>query len=608
MNARVIGVAPELRANGKRDRNRASLLVEFIDVRLQPLMKRHLRDGVAQIGQNGFRHLPIHFDLESARAAIAQNGLAVIIGYVYPLWSQEMTDLRGNNLGYFFSDQPHAHTDDLAIIDLWGGSERRWSYKQLDARMENVARLMLSLGLTPGQRMALILGNRAEFIEVFFGAMRAGVVPVPLNPRQSPATLEFMIRDSGCSAAIVDVDAAPDALPVVGGMTDLTKVALGAAPSGWTEYEAALKATPTEIDVTGAVGGDGIAFQSYTAGSTGRPKGVRLTHRGMLWSIRSTQEHWPSSPDATGLVAVPLFHKNAMRGTIKPVLYSGGKFVILPRFEPRAFLEALSRYEATFSGGVPAIFAMLLQHRDLISGLDFSKLKTFSLGSAIVPQEMIDELEHVFKGVKVKESYGLTEGGGPLREPPGGKKVPRGSCGVAAKGYEVKLVAADGNESATEGELWTRSPCVTDGYQNLPDVTRDKIVDGWLRTGDIFKIDAEGFYYFMGRVDDMFSCGGENVYPKEVENLLLAHPAVRDVCVASVPHGVKGLVPAAAVVLQRGTTVTAEELKAFSLERGPAYAHPRRIMIVDELPLTGAGKPDRKAVQRDLAAYRPTAG
>jgi long-chain acyl-CoA synthetase len=332
---------------------------------------------------------------------------------------------------------------------------------------------------------------------------------------------------------------------------------------------------------------------------------VRLTHRGMLWSIRSTQEYWPTTPDATGLVAVPLFHKNAMRGTIKPVLFAGGKFVIMPRFEPRLFLEALSRFQTTFSGGVPAIFAMLLEHRDLIAKLDFKKLKLFSIGSAIVPQEMIDELERVFKGVKVKESYGLTEGGGPLREPLGGGKVPRGSCGMAAKGYEVKLVAPDGSEAVTEGELWTRSPCVTDGYQNLPDVTREKIVDGWLRTGDIFRIDADGFYYFMGRVDDMFSSGGENIYPKEVENLLLGHPAVRDVCVASVQHDLKGLVPAAAVVLQRDATVTPEELKAFALRRGPAYAHPRRIMIVKELPLTGAGKPDRKAVQRELEAYVP---
>jgi len=519
-----------------------------------------------------------------------------------------MPDLRDDNLGYFFSDQAHAGSDRVALSDLWGGHERSWTYQRLEQRMENVARLIQSLGLAPGSRMALLLGNRAEFIEIFFGAMRAGVVPVPLNPKQSPAVLEFMIRDAGCQVAVVDCDGAPEGISLVDGLSGLQKIALGGAGPGWTDYETGLAAVPANTLVTGAIGDDGIAFQSYTAGSTGRPKGVRLTHRGMLWSIRSTQENWPTSPTEVGLVAVPLFHKNAMRGTIKPALYSGAKVVIMPSFEPRAFLKTLSDHQITFSGGVPAIFAMLLQHRDLIESLDFSKLKLFALGSAIVPQEMIDELERAFKGVKVKESYGLTEGGGPLREPPGGGKVPRGSCGMAAKGYEVKLVAPDGRADVTEGELWTRSPCVTDGYQNLPEITRDKIVDGWLRTGDIFRVDSAKFYYFMGRVDDMFSCGGENVYPKEVENLLFAHPAVRDVCVAAIAHDVKGFVPAAAVVLHPGAQATVEELKSFCLERGPAYAHPRRIMIVDELPLSGAGKPDRKAVQRELNALASSPG
>jgi acyl-CoA synthetase (AMP-forming)/AMP-acid ligase II len=359
-------------------------------------------------------------------------------------------------------------------------------------------------------------------------------------------------------------------------------------------------------DFTPALSPDGIAFQSYTAGSTGQPKGVRLTHRGMVWSIRSTQEHWPIDPVEVGLLAVPLFHKNAMRGTIKPALYAGAKFVIMPRFDPRDFLEALARYRVTFSGGVPAIFSMLLKERDLIASRDFSALQMFSLGSAVVAPEMIDTLERVFPGVKVKESYGLTEGGGPLRSP-AGKPTPRGSCGIVATGYEVKLVDADGHGAAGEGELWTRSPCVTDGYHNLPSVTRDKIVDGWLRTGDVFRVDADGYFYFLGRTDDMFSCGGENIYPKEVENILFSHPAVGDACVVAIPHQVKGFVPAAAVVLNGTASATPDELKAFCLANGPAYAHPRHILLVDALPLSGAGKPDRKLLQKLLAAEPMTA-
>jgi long-chain acyl-CoA synthetase len=510
-----------------------------------------------------------------------------------------------DNLGYFLREQPHATSDRTALIDLWGGRERAWSYRRLDERMESVGRLLQSNGLKPGDRLALLVGNRGEFVETFFGAMRAGVVPVSLNTKQAPAMLEVMIRDAGCAATVVDADAAPEATTLIDGIPELRKIALGAAPAGWIDYETGLAGTRQEL--IASISPDGIAFQAYTAGSTGRPKGVRLTHRGMLWSIRSTQENWPSVPSEVGLLAVPLFHKNAMRGTIKPVLYGGGTVIIMPRFEPTAFLEALSRYRVTFAGGVPAIFAMLLQHRDLIERLNFSALKAFSVGSAIVPQEMIDALERVFKGVKVKEAYGLTEAGGPLRPPAGNGSVPRGSCGAATPGYEVKLVTADGRTDVSEGELWTRNPCVTDGYHNLPEATREKIVDGWLRTGDIFRVDAAGFYYFVGRVDDMFSCGGENLYPKEVENMLFAHPDIRDVCVAPIAHDVKGLVPAAAVVLHAGARATEEELKAFCLKRGPAYAHPRRIMIVDELPMSGAGKPDRKAVQVKLAAYAPAA-
>jgi len=511
-----------------------------------------------------------------------------------------VSDPVQDNLGYFCDDAVRLTPDHTALIDLWGERERIITYREFDERTERAGALVRSLGLKPGDRLALLVGNRSEYLEIFFGAMRAGVVPVPLNTKQTPDVLDFMIRDAGCVAAAVDPEATPEGFVLAESAGLRARIAIGAAPGGWIDYEAALaRTTPSRAP---ALSPDGIAFQPYTAGSTGWPKGVRLTHRGMLWSIRSTHAHWPTDASEIGLVAVPLFHKNAMRGIVKPALHAGATVVLMPRFEPRAFLEALARYRVTFSGGVPAIFTMLLQHRDLFERLDFSALTMFAIGSAVVPQEMVDALERVFPNLKVKESYGLTEGGGPLRAPIDGRPVPHGSCGIATEGYEVKLVSLAGQEGAAEGELWTRNPCVTEGYHNLPEVTRAKIVDGWLRTGDVFRKDSDGFFYFMGRVDDMFSCGGENIYPKEVENLLFSHPAVRDACVVPIPHHVKGFVPAAIVALREGAEITPEELKAFCLGRGPAYAHPRRVIIVDELPLSGAGKLDRKAVQRRLSA------
>jgi long-chain acyl-CoA synthetase len=349
---------------------------------------------------------------------------------------------------------------------------------------------------------------------------------------------------------------------------------------------------------------DAQAFQPYTSGSTGRPKGAIMTHRGMLWYVAYNQRYWPSTESDRGLIALPLFHKNALRGTVKPMLYAGGSFVLMPAYEPRAYLEALAKYRCTYSRGVAAVFTMFLQHRDYLDTLDLSALRGMTIGSAVVAPELMEAVERALPHVKVSESYGLTEGGSPLRPPIDGRPVPRGSPGVPAPEIELRLIDADGND-AEEGELLIRCPYVCLGYYNEPEITRAKLTDGWLHTGDIFCKDKDGFFYFRSRVDDMFSCGGENVYPKEVENLLFAHPDVVNAVVAPVPHPVKGLVPAAMVIARAGTAVTADDLKAHCLAKGPAYSHPRFVEIVPALPLNGAGKVDRGVVQAKLtAAYR----
>jgi long-chain acyl-CoA synthetase len=275
----------------------------------------------------------------------------------------------------------------------------------------------------------------------------------------------------------------------------------------------------------------------------------------------------------------------------------------MPGYEPKGYLEALAKYKCSYSRGVAAVFTMFLQHRDELSKLDLSSLRSFTIGSAVVTHELMDEVERAIPGVRVGESYGLTEGGSPFREPLDGRPVPRGSPGVQAPEFEVRLVGPDGMDRDDEGELWLKSPYNCLGYHKRPDVTRDKLVDGWLRTGDVFRRDAQGFYYFKSRVDDMFSCGGENIYPKEVEDLLFRHPAVANAVVAPVPHAVKGYVPAALVVLKRGAAATAEDIKAYCLEAGPKYAHPRFVEIIAErdMPLNGAGKIDRNLARARLA-------
>ena len=505
---------------------------------------------------------------------------------------------RQRNLGFFFDHVTRRLADKVAIVDLFGGRERISTYRDLDARMNAVASMVARLGVRPGERVAMLVGNRTEFIEFFFGSMRAGAIPLALNTRLAAETLEHIIADARCTLAIIDPSSHRDALAIGRRLALARTLLLDTASDGFLSFEneMAKPAIPVEPP---AIADDAQAFQPYTSGSTGRPKGAIMTHRGMLWYVAYNQRHWPSSQHDRGLVALPLFHKNALRGTVKPMLFAGGSFVLMPRYEPRAYLEALARYKCTYSRGVAAVFTMFLQHRDYIEELDLSTLRSMTIGSAVVTPELLDAVERALPHVKVSESYGLTEGGSPLRAPIDGRPVPRGSPGSAAPEIEVRLVDANG-EDAEEGELWIRCPYVCLGYYNEPEITRQKLTDGWLHTGDIFCKDKAGFFYFRSRIDDMFSCGGESVYPKEVENLLFSHPEVVNAVVTPVTHAVKGFVPAAMVIARAGSTVTADDIKSYCLEKGPAYSHPRFVDIVPALPLNGAGKIDRGIVQAKL--------
>jgi long-chain acyl-CoA synthetase len=501
---------------------------------------------------------------------------------------------RRTNLGYFFAASVERYPQKVAIIDLYGGIERNITYAQLDERADRIAGLLQQRGVKPGERVGMIVGNRVEFLEIFFGAMRAGAIPVAINTRLARDTLKFILEDAECVAAFVEPEAHPDAMAV--SATVPNRVAVDSFYQTLRDESPRLKEPPDLPE-------NAQAFQPYTSGSTGVPKGAIMTHAGMLWYVQYNQRYWPTRPEDRGLIALPLFHKNAMRGTVKPMLYAGGSFVLMPGYEPKGYLAALAKYKCSYSRGVAAVFTMFLQHRDELAKLDLSSLRSFTIGSAVVTHELMDEVERAIPGVRVGESYGLTEGGSPFREPLDGRPVPRGSPGVQAPEYQVRLVGPDSKDRDDEGELWLKSPYNCLGYHKRPDVTRDKLVEGWLRTGDVFRRDAQGFYYFKSRVDDMFSCGGENIYPKEVEDLLFRHPAVANAVVAPVPHAVKGYVPAALVVLKRGAAATAEEIKAYCLNEGPKYAHPRFVEIIGErdMPLNGAGKIDRTRARAKLA-------
>jgi acyl-CoA synthetase (AMP-forming)/AMP-acid ligase II len=507
-----------------------------------------------------------------------------------------MSDRRAGNLGYFTHDAARRFPDRVAMIDLCGDEPREVLYAELEERLDRFAAMITGLGLKPDDRLVMAVGNRFEFIEIMYGAIRAGIVPVPLNTKQGADVLAYIVENSDAVAAIVEPGCNKFIVDIIEAAGLAPRIAFGPAPEGWQDYETLLQAAPGEFEPP-ELDEDHPSFQPYTSGSTGRPKGVVLTHAGQLWGIRCGQQYWPEKSENRALAAVPMYHKNAMAGAFKPLLHVGGSVVILPDFEPRQFLQALSDYKCTNAGAVPAVFTLLLQHRDLIDSLDLSALQALSLGSAPVQPELMNDVEATF-GVAVGESYGLTEGGPvPIGAPIDGRPTPVGSCGVAWPEGEVKLVGADGREDPHYGELWVRNPGVTPGYYKRPEVNAERIVEGWLKTGDMFACDDDGFYFFKGRDDDMFNCGGENIYPKEVEDLILRHPHVADASVVALDHAVKGHAPVARVAAPPAAGLDEATIKAFCLENGPAYAHPRRVEVVDALPLNGAGKVDRLMVK-----------
>ncbi len=496
------------------------------------------------------------------------------------------------NLGYFNREAARLHADRMAIIDLFRAEPRHICHRILDDRMDRVGAVLQELGVKSGARLLLAMDNRAEFIEAFFGVMRAGVIPIPLNHRLGADTIRYIIEDSGAEAALVSPSCHSHIVEIVESAGLVPRIATEVPGPGWQDYETALAGCDTAALIPPRLASDATAFLPYTSGSTGVPKGVLLTHSGMLWQIRIAQKYWAATCEDRALIAGPLFHKNAMRVSVKPKLAVGGSVVIMPRFEPRMFLRALADYECTHTGGVPAMYRMILAEEDLLKTLRFPRLRNLEMGSAVVGAELITAVEEAFR-VPVNEAYGLTEGGGPIREPSDDRPTPRGSCGLVSPEVEVRLVAADNRNTFGEGELWVRSPAVLAAYHNRPDLNRERLIDGYLRTGDIFRQDKDGFFYFMGRTDDQFSCGGENINPKEVELLLVQHPDVIDAVVVPVDHVVKGLAPAALVTLRSGRAPSEADLKDFTLRHGPAYAHPRRVFAVDSLPLNGAGKTDR---------------
>jgi long-chain acyl-CoA synthetase len=468
------------------------------------------------------------------------------------------------------------------------------THGELEQRIRRAAGLVRSLGVRPGEPVLLLLPNDWRFAEALLGAIRAGAVATPMNTKLGAETLAYVAEHSEARVLLAhsSLREAADALGV--------ETTLYVDEPRWPG--------DADDDLVEPVQSGDPAMLMYTSGSTGRPKGVLLSHRSKWWQARSSARCYMLTEEDRGLVTGPLYHANALWACLLPMLFVGGSVAIMPSWDPDTMLAAIDRYRPTFTSGTPAMFTLLLKAWDESPQYDLSSLRLLVCGSAPVPQELLDALQRRLGGVDVLESYGLTEGGANVLTPRWGiHKL--GSTGLPVPGVEIRVV--DPEDPAREcgpgevGELWSRSAANLIGYLKQPQVTEQRVTaDGWLKTGDLVRRDEQGYVYFAGRVDDLINVGGENVYPKEVETVLLEHPDVVDVVVVAAPHAIKGQAPVAWVV-RRGTALAEDDVKQWFLARGPAYAHPRRVFFVDRLPVTGTNKVDRKQLQEEAARLAP---
>jgi len=295
------------------------------------------------------------------------------------------------------------------------------------------------------------------------------------------------------------------------------------------------------------------------------------------------------------IVAAPLFHMNGL-ASFQLALAGHASVVLLPQFDARRFIECIGRFGVTWVTSVPTMMAMVVKEGDALKAIDTSKVHYLRMSSAAATSQLFQALRKAFPNATVVGGYGTTEGGPLVFGPKKGVPLPDDGVGWPLDGVEVRLVDGNGAD-ADEGELWMRTPANMLGYLNLPEKTAQVLTpDGWYKSGDVFRRDATGCYFFVGRVDDMFNCGGENIYPGEVEQVIARLAQVMQTCVVPVKDELKGHKPVAFVVLHPGSRLTEQEVKTFVLEHAPAYQHPRRVFFVDELPLAATNKVDRKAL------------
>lgn len=487
--------------------------------------------------------------------------------------------------------------DRVALID----SEEEISYREMGERMSQFASVLYDCGLEPGSAIAQLSSNRVDAVCMLAAASMIGLRYTPLHPLGSESDQKYILEDAEIDCLIIDEHVFEErgrslAQSLQGKVSVLT---FGKSAFADSVKTLANKLAPVPLRSEGCA--DDVGLIMYTGGTTGKPKGVMHTHRSLIatFLINMAELEWPAVPRF--LAVTPVSH--AALGFIPPVLLRGGVFIMQQKFTPASFLETVSTRQVSATFLVPTMIYVLLEH-DGIATADLGTLETVIYGaSPMSPARMLEALEVI--GRKFTQIFGQTECPNMVsalfkHDHDCSRPDILASCGQPLIGNEVCLMDEEGKEveQGEVGELCVRGPLVMHGYWKLPEETARALRGGWLHTGDMARLDEQGYLYIVDRVKDLIISGGFNVFPREIEDVINAHNAVSISCVIGVPDSKWGEAVLALVVLKEGEELgTAELIELVRDKKGPAYA-PKSVRFVDSIPLTGLGKPDKKAVRR----------
>ncbi|MQA01267.1 MAG: AMP-binding protein [Streptosporangiales bacterium] len=481
-----------------------------------------------------------------------------------------------------------------------------WTYGELVANVNRYANGLLDLGVTAGDRVGLLMRNSLEYWAAYLATTRIGAIAVRLNWRLAPAELDYALRDSGATVLCLDDAFTGELRQMLGVLPDLTPVAFteGADPF------ATQPATEPPVDDPAATD---PCMIMYTSGTTGRPKGALWSHDTTLWQCAIQVMQWKYDKNLVCLSTTPMYHVSAVEDWALPALMLGGHAVMMRStgLRPERIAAMVRRHGVTDTFLVPSVIYDLLTS-DAPGALDLPSLRRVVTGGSPMAAWAVTKMRQALPDVSLEQAYGLTEGG-PISTvmDPADLDTHPASVGTPMPLVEVRIarlddLAADA-AADQEGEIWVRGPATCGVYYNKPEATAATFVDGWCRTGDLGRLTADGHLYVVGRVKDMIISGGENIYPAQVEAVLLDHPAVKDAAVIGIPDARWGERPCAVIVTSPGMTVTADELVARCRGQLAGYECPRHVVLVDELPRNASGKV-LKRVLRDQYASLGTRG